>query len=374
MPDERIFRQRIARLRQTLLAPLGLDMLLAYADDTLDAGAVRYLTDFDVYAMYALVLVPRCGDVALAFGLHHSAYLVRVRDAATADYFHGTYAPGELCRRLLAETAPASAPRIGIVGGARMMRRIDADLRQHLPGAEFVAVDEAFRRLVAGSDVEDGASDCLRRSAAIARQSIAAAATAVGQRSGREIAAEIGFAARRFGADVLNREMVLIALAAGSPLPERLGPAAAAAQVKDALAIEVSPGYRGYRTLCGRTFLASAERAAQRARLEAAFEVHREICALVQPGLSAGGVADKARSILARAGSAPAPDAKLGHGIGLSLIQEPILRSGNPAEILPGSALAVRTRHGGDALGTIHLADTVLVTAEGGEVLTAPAR
>jgi Xaa-Pro aminopeptidase len=374
MPDERIFRQRIARLRQALLAPRGLDMLLAYADDTLDAGAVRYLTDFDVYAMYALVLVPRRGDVALAFGLHHSAYLVRVRDAAMADYFHGTYAPGELCRRLLAEMERTAAPRIGIVGGARMMRRIDADLRKHLPDAEFVAVDEPFWRLVAEADVADGAIDCLRRSAAIARQSLAAAAAAVGQRSAREIAAEIGFAARRFGADVLNREMVHIALAAGPPLPEQLGPAAAAAQAKDALAIEVSPGYRGYRTLCGRTFLASAERAAHRARLDAAFEVHREICALVRPGLSAGGITDKARSILARAGSALAPDAKLGHGIGLSLIAEPILRSGNPAEILPGAALAVRTRHAAGALGTIHLADTVLVTAADGEVLTTPAR
>src|ERR1700704_4950768 len=97
---EQIFRHRIDIVRQRLLAPLNLDLLLIYSDDPLKAGAVRYLTDFDVYAMYALAVVPPSGDVALAFGLHHSAYLIRVKEVADADYYLGTYMPGDLCSKL----------------------------------------------------------------------------------------------------------------------------------------------------------------------------------------------------------------------------------------------------------------------------------
>ena len=130
--NEQIFRERIARLRAALLAPLGLDLLLAYSDDPLNAGAVRYLTDFDVYAMYALVMVPPQGDVALAFGLHHSAYLVRVKEAANADYYLGTYKPGELCRTLLAEfrRQPRPANRID-----RRPRSFSGDRRRHSQAA-----------------------------------------------------------------------------------------------------------------------------------------------------------------------------------------------------------------------------------------------
>ena len=48
-------------VREQIIGALDLDMLLAYSDDPLAAGAVRYLTDFDVYAMYAIVVLPSRG-------------------------------------------------------------------------------------------------------------------------------------------------------------------------------------------------------------------------------------------------------------------------------------------------------------------------
>ena len=141
---EQIFRHRINLVRQGVMAKHNLDLFLAYADDPNQAGAVRYLTDFDIYAMYALVVI-FAGDIALTFGLHHSAYLIRVKETADADYYLGTYQPGDLCCKLLAESGrPVAAPRVGVVGGEGMFRKIDTDLRKAFPDATFIPIDREF--------------------------------------------------------------------------------------------------------------------------------------------------------------------------------------------------------------------------------------
>ena len=103
---EGVYGKRTEKVRATVMAPLNLDMLIAYSDDIYNAGPVQFLTNFDVYAMYGLVAVPATGDVVLAFGMHHSAYLVRAAQVAHADYLLGTYRPGALCRQLLDEWVP----------------------------------------------------------------------------------------------------------------------------------------------------------------------------------------------------------------------------------------------------------------------------
>src|SRR5690606_7991640 len=147
-----IQRKRVEALRAGVMEPLGLDLLLAYADDPLFPGAVRYLTGFDVYAMYALVAVPRRGDVVLAFGLHHSAYLVRVKEAAVADHYVGARAPGAAVAELLAELPQGRKPRVGTIGRESMFALIDADLARVLAAAEIVSTDAAFREFAAALD------------------------------------------------------------------------------------------------------------------------------------------------------------------------------------------------------------------------------
>ena len=71
------------------MKPRDIDLLLIYSADVFNAGNVRYLTNFDAYASYGMVMLPRVGELSLAVGFHHSAYLVRVKDVARAGYITG---------------------------------------------------------------------------------------------------------------------------------------------------------------------------------------------------------------------------------------------------------------------------------------------
>lgn len=361
--EERVFRSRIAEVRRSLMQPSQLDLLIAYSDDVLSPGAVRYLTDFDVYAMYGVVLVPKQGDVVLAFGLHHSAYLVRVRQAAIADHFVGTYAPGAMCAQLLSECGATRSPQVGLVGGRGMFSSIDADIRSKLAQASLIELDEEFWRLVHSGSGEALAG--MRRSATIAVRSIEEARRDIdsGETSPGRIAARATLAARRFGADIQNREMVQVRVAAGWPLPARLAPPTHHPFTRgSAFAIEVSPAYAGARTVCVRSFV----QAKYSGHLHRADAVHASICALARPGAIGGALVRDAKAVAAKAGMELA-NSEIFSGIGLNLRQPPL----QSAELGSGMVLVVRADLKTVELGTIHRADTVLVTEQGCEILTA---
>ncbi len=379
--EERVFRSRIDALRREVLDASDLDMLIAYSDDILSPGAVRYLTDFDMYAMYGLAIVPRRGDVVLAFGLHHSAYLIRVRQSAIADHYAGTYHPGELCAALLAESRPQAAPRVGVVGGAHMFNSIHADLHAKMAGASFVAVDGEFWNHYHASLGAHGAEPNLRRSATIAVQAVAHARSAFesGQRPAAHIAAGATLAARRLGADIMNRELVQVRCASGRPLPAGLSPPGRSPFAGDAaFAIEIAPSYAGMRSVCGRTLLREGAPASAAAELNRAVQVHAAILDLLRPGVSCGQVAAQAERLARAAGFGLAQTDELGNGIGVDLRQAPYILAGEAAPLAAGMALVVRTRlrrlnggaEGSTDLGTIHRADTVLAGGSAPEVLT----
>jgi hypothetical protein len=374
--EQRIFRSRIDALRRELMDACELDLLIGYSDDILSAGAVRYLTDFDMYAMYGLAMVPRRGDVVLAFGLHHSAYLVRVRQAAIADHYAGTYHPGELCAELLAETRPRATPRVGVVGGAHMFNSIDADLRAKMPGAAFVDVDREFWIHYFASLDDNGVEPSLRRSAVIAGEAVAHAqrAFASGQRTAAQIGAGATLVARRMGADIMNRELVQVLCASGMPLPATLSPVAhSLPAAESAFAIEISSPYVGQRSVCGQTMLREGAHASGAKELSKAAEVHTGILGLLRIGTTSRQIAAEAHRLAHAAGFGFSQTDALGNGIGLDLRQAPYLVPGDATALASGMTLAVRTRLQSERLGTIHRTDTVLVAKTGPDVLTARA-
>lgn len=355
-----IERGRVAAVRSEVMAPLGLDLLIAYADDPLFPGAVRYLTAFDIYAMYAVAAVPRQGDVVLAFGLHHSAYLVRVKDATAADHFVGARVPGAAVAELLSEMNLERRPRVGIVGGGAMFGAIDRDLQKALIGADLVEADEAFWRVAAPLDTA-GAAD-LGRGVRIAALALDAAVRSFsGGGTLGAIAADASDAARRAGADVVNRELVQIRAAAGPPIEPALSLAAGSADASgSAVAVDVALSYRGLRAVAGRTLLAPSaaiDRGEALARVEAA---HRQILAGLRAGATGAEFHAHATRILKTAGLPP-PPAEIGHGIGFDVRQAPNLAAGESRTIKAGSAVVVRTAAMIKPLGTVHLADTIIV-------------
>jgi hypothetical protein len=371
--EQRVFHSRVDALRREVMQACDLDLLIAYSDDILSAGAVRYLTDFDMYAMYGLAVVPRRGDVVLAFGLHHSAYLIRVKQAAVADHYDGTYHPGALCAELLAETQPGAKPRVGMVDGAHMFNSISTDIRSKMSGASFVDVDREFWSHYFASVGANGAEPDLRRSAVIATEAVAKVQQAFesGQRVAAHIAADAALAARRLGADIMNRDLVRVLCASGKPLPAVLSPALRALPEADAaFAIEVTLPYAGQRTVCGRTLLCAGANAGAAGELSRAAMVHANIIALLRVGATGGQIAGEARRLTRAAGFDCPEAAGVGNGIGLDLQQAPHLVSGDPTSLAAGMAVAVQTRLKGEHLGTIHQTDTVLIADAGPDILT----
>jgi hypothetical protein len=368
---EQIFRHRIDIVRQQLLAPLKLDLLLVYSDDTLKAGAVRYLTDFDIYAMYALAVVPPNGDVALAFGLHHSAYLVRVKENANADYYLGTYLPGDLCSKLLRDCGRLiDAPRIGMVGGKDMFRKIDTDLRQTFPDAAFLDVDVEFWSCIQNESTQSRAdrTSRLQRSAAILGETLLIAEERWRDgNSPSEIAAQVGLTARKRGADVLNREMASVSLATGLPLPPFLnGDASNIVASSDAFTIDIRVAYGGINTSASRTFV----REKADIDLEGFRNKHRDVCRRLKTGTAVNDILDAAIELSCIESTTNAQDADLGGAIGFSAQEEPRLRYRGNYTVVDGSTIVVATRTRHPRLGTIRFSDTVLVTQSTGKILT----
>jgi hypothetical protein len=371
---EQVFQNRVAMVREQIIGALDLDMLLAYSDDPLAAGAVRYLTDFDVYAMYAIVVLPSRGDVALAFGLHHSAYLVRVKEAAKADYYLGTYQPGDLCARLLHDSGCCRpAPRIGLVGSSSMFRKIEEDLLKALPQATFMDLDAEFWDLL-GRDIGPGSTETLarlHRSAQISSEALRAGQDQwLAGRSGSEIAATAGLVARRRGADILNREMVHVALATGLPLPPFLNPGPShVPRARQALAIEVRAAYRGANTRLARTVSnpGDGELADEIASVR---NQHRSVCATLRSGMSVEEVFRAIETLQHSLDSIDSDDGIEGHGIGFSAFLEPELRRGTQAVLPQTGAFVIDTKRHHSRLGTIRFADTLLVTKAGAHNLT----
>jgi Xaa-Pro aminopeptidase len=356
------FDTRIARVRADLMEPRQIDLLLIYADDVFRPGGVRYLTNFDVYANYAMAMLSASGELALAFGMHHPVYLVRAKEVARANYLRGTKTPADLCQELLAERG-ARHPRIGMVGCSAMFQCMRADLDALLPDASFSDVSLDFERMRA---VKSSAElMCLKRSRAIAAQIQQAAKALV--RPGMtelQLIAEAGVAGRRAGADVLTREMIRFRVAGGKGALSRLRSASdRILQEGDIFAIEVAPEFEGYRSIVGRTYIVGSSTAEQRKQMTVVADIHDEVCASFETGLKISDIALEMERLLRKAGISDGQ--VFGHGIGIDIEEIPTLTTNDQTVVENGMSLAVKSLLPAPEMGAIFLADTIMVDSDG---------
>lgn len=128
----------------------------------------------------------------------------------------------------------------------------------------------------------------------------------------------------------------------------------------------------GYHSDCTRTFTVGDASAAPRRAVEA-WEVLRRAqeAALdaVRPGVTAASIDAVARDAIADAGMGEAFIHRTGHGIGLSLHEEPFIMVGNDLELEPGMAFSVEPGLYFEGDFGMRLEDIVVVTDDGREVL-----
>ncbi|WP_127782932.1 Xaa-Pro peptidase family protein [Rhodococcus sp. X156] len=139
-------------------------------------------------------------------------------------------------------------------------------------------------------------------------------------------------------------------------------------QPGDVVVVDIGgPVDPGYFSDCTRTYSLgepSAEVAAQYAVLQRAQQAGLDA---VRPGVRAEEVDAACRDVLAQAGLAEAFVHRTGHGIGLSVHEEPYIVGGNHVELAEGMAFSVEPGIYFPGAWGARIEDIVLVTADGGE-------
>ena len=274
--------------------------------------------------------------------------------------------------------APAVARALGFLGG-----------RPTVLGAEFGAMRLSERVAVEGAvprarwqpiDADVGALRqvkepqeivALRQAARLALRAVLAGVQAAGSgRHEREVAAACGAVLAAHGAD--SPAGILVASGPRAAEPQAVG-AERELRAGDVCRIEVGASYDGYRAHVARTVVVpGAEPTAALGRaLEVVRSSQRAALYAVRPGNTAEGVDRAARHVVAAAGLGQHFPHRTGRGLGLDAHEPPYLVEGNAEPLRPGMVFTLEPGIYLPGEGGVRLADDVLVTAAGAEVLSA---
>ncbi|MGE2724904.1 M24 family metallopeptidase [Mycolicibacterium pulveris] len=139
-------------------------------------------------------------------------------------------------------------------------------------------------------------------------------------------------------------------------------------RVGDIVVVDIGgPVEPGYNSDCTRTY-SIGEPSAEIARRYAVLQrAQRAAVEAVRPGVSAEQIDAVARAVLAAEGLAEAFVHRTGHGIGLSVHEEPYIVAGNDLPLEPGMAFSVEPGIYFPGEWGARIEDIVLVTADGAE-------
>jgi Xaa-Pro aminopeptidase len=181
-----------------------------------------------------------------------------------------------------------------------------------------------------------------------------------------EMAREMEYRLRKEGADAISfltcvsGERTAVPHAVSSPLPIARG---------DSIKIDFGGIFGGYFSDMARTgFMAevSPQKKAEYLRL---VEAHKAIVGEMKPGVAVFRFFQKAREVFNSLGL-PFQMPHLGHSLGLTLHEEPVLQPNEETEFTPGMVFAVEPRAKFRERERYHIEDVVLIAEHGPRVLT----
>ncbi len=183
-----------------------------------------------------------------------------------------------------------------------------------------------------------------------------------------EVAAELEYQARSFGAEGMSFETI-VAAGARSALPHGIASTALLPR-KGFLTLDFGVILKGYCSDMTRTVYLGKPRPKERDTYNAVLEAQEAAVAAVSSGVSCGDVDEAARSILRREGLAEAFSHSTGHGVGLEIHESPRIGAGQTTRLMSGMVVTIEPGVYFAAQFGIRIEDMVAVTATGGQVLT----
>ena len=185
----------------------------------------------------------------------------------------------------------------------------------------------------------------------------------------KDAAAEIEYAMRKAGSDGVAFETIVAsgptsAFPHGSNLERTI-------RDGDFVIVDIGATYKFYRSDTTRTFLASKATYHQAAIYDAVKQAHQKAFEAIKPQVAAAEVDGTARRVIEQAGFGEYFVHNLGHGVGLEVHEAPTLSPDSKDTLAAGNVVTDEPGIYVPGLGGVRIEDTVLVTKNGAEILTA---
>jgi Xaa-Pro aminopeptidase len=362
MPKEE-FEARIKYVRAAMAAR-GLDLLLVYTTGLTEYGDTAYLTNFIIrLPRGTLVAIPQKGEVVTFFeGASRGLPSLKL-----------TLAVGEL--QAVGDMAKESTKYLkekklipGTIGLAGLRRRLPYQqyrtLMAELDGCTVLDADDLLADLRLIKSVRE--SDQIRRAARIVGQFIVfLKETTFEKANERAIEAALYREARFEGAEEFRMLIARPGQAGSSFRPADSTPVAEGDNVVLYLAVE----FERYWAEALRTFTFRGGSFAEE-KSEESLAGLRQLCTAMKPGVTISSFCREASALMGQKGFEALDPCGLGNGIGLGLEEAPLLTEESPGELKEGMALSVRAASADNDKFCSMVGNTVLVTGEGGLILT----
>ena len=369
------YERRVSALRAAM-ERAGLDALLVYGNPN-DQGNVRWLSNFPSFFGNTIVVLSGQGEPVLATDsvmhsepMHSEIWTTWIRDIRWAHHPATVRSAGNMTdhvRDALAEFG-CLGRRVGLVGESAVSSRTMADLTERLRGTTLVPATELYlqvKRIRSPREIE-----YLRAAARQASRGLEAimdlARPGVSEFELAGAAAKAMFEA---GAHELSFPPAVTSgpragLKHSYPTGRKL-------EAGDFVFADVGTSCYGYLSDVCRTFIVGRPDRAGRKMQETALEMQRAFIAGVRPGARICDLQKRCEDIAVKAGYGDYYyPTGIGHGIGTSIAEIPLLFPDSEARLEAGMTFALEPMIVIEDVGCSVYEDVILVTEDGAEELS----
>ncbi len=365
---------RLAAVRAQM-REMELDGLLIVGNGANPAN-IGYLANYRPHGGNALLLVPLDSEPVLTvdYILHGEPMHSMIWDAIFEDVRPASASPGtspgtvaELLIEAIRE-AGLEESRLGVASLANLPMSIGMAMQEALPGVTWVEGALAVLRPRAIKSPRE--IDYFRRACRITRRALEAGAAACEPgASEREVANIIQATLTAEGSETIGFEMAVSSgPRAGIKHADPTGREMASG---DMVFLDCGAVVGGYHADLSRTLVVGQAGSDEQALLDTSVEMFRACLKVIHPGAPIRDLYRAAERVARRAGfSADYMPNGLGHGLGLSLFELPFLGPHDESVMEEGMIFALEPMLVRYGLGTAVVEESVLVTADGAEVLS----